>query len=334
MWAKGCGASVEPLHAAGIIRSMFIRLILLATLLTACTTTPTGRRIGPTATLRALPTARPLPVAPTLPSTATSTLIPPPTAIPEVLPPPTPIAYVVQSGDTLIGIAVRFNVTLEALEASNVGLNPNVLQPGQTIFIPPGAMDSAAPLVAPTLEALAFTVGDFNCTPTPSATTLCFGEFLNQTDQPVVNLVVQVKLGDQIATAYTPLDLILPGVAAPLSAMFPASNIGRAGATVTQADSGAGLADRFVTLTVNDLHSVIGAGSVIVSGSVTNPAPVEVKAAALIATVYNSSGAVRGYRKTVLPEPIPPQASRPFSIALPGVTDIASWAVVAQGRTR
>ena len=85
---------------------------------------------------------------------------------------------------------------------------------------------------------------------------------------------------------------------------------------------------------MNELHNLTGAGGVIVTGAVTNPAPVEVKAVAIIATVYNSSSAVAGYRKTVLPGSIPPQASLPFSIALPGVTDIARWAVVAQGRTR
>jgi len=309
---------------------MLTRFILLVTLLTACTTTPTVVPVEPTATLRALLTPTPWPVSATL--TPIPTLSP--TEAPTVSPTATPIAYIVQRGDTLIGIAVRFGVTLEALEGLNVGINPDALQLGQTILIPPGRVDAAAPLVAPTIAPLNLTVGDFNCAPTPSARTLCFSEFVNSGDQPVVNLAVQVRLGEQTATAYSPLDLIPPGVAVPLSAMFPTSTAGRAGASVTQADSGAGLADRFATLTVNDLSGVPFGGGITLSGSVTNPTTIEVQSVAVVAAVYNSSGAVVGYRKIILSDPIPSNTSASFSIILTGVADVIRWTAFAQGRTR
>jgi hypothetical protein len=194
-----------------------------------------------------------------------------------------------------------------------------------------------APPILPTptpLAPLALTIGDFNCIATPSATALCFGEFTNHTAQPIVNLAVQVTLDEQTATAYSPLDLIPPGMTIPMSAMFPAGKAGRARAVVTQADSGAGLADRFAMLAVNGLDGSTNGGFTLI-GAVFNPGPLEVKSVAVVAAVYNSSGAVAGYRKIVLPDPIPSNASAPFAIALPGVVgDAARWTVVAQGRTR
>jgi murein DD-endopeptidase MepM/ murein hydrolase activator NlpD len=44
--------------------------------------------------------------------------------------------YIVQAGDTLSQIAVRFNVSLNDLLAANPSLNPNILTPGQEVIIP------------------------------------------------------------------------------------------------------------------------------------------------------------------------------------------------------
>ncbi|HEX9926356.1 MAG TPA: LysM peptidoglycan-binding domain-containing protein [Anaerolineae bacterium] len=57
---------------------------------------------------------------------------PPPTPTPT----PTPQVYVVQPGDTLSGIAVRFDVTIEALANRNGIDRPESLRSGQTLVIP------------------------------------------------------------------------------------------------------------------------------------------------------------------------------------------------------
>mgnify|MGYP005836331311 CR=1 FL=1 len=48
----------------------------------------------------------------------------------------TPQSYTVQSGDTLGSIAIRFDVSVEALMAANNLANPNVLDIGQVLIIP------------------------------------------------------------------------------------------------------------------------------------------------------------------------------------------------------
>lgn len=83
---------------------------------------------------------------------ATATIAPTPTAT-ATLPPatPTPMVYVVQSGDTLSGIATRFNVSLEALQQANGIADPNLIAVGQQLIIPgPTPVASPTPLPTPT----------------------------------------------------------------------------------------------------------------------------------------------------------------------------------------
>lgn len=44
--------------------------------------------------------------------------------------------YTVQAGDTLSDLAQRFNTSVDELVAANSLLDPNVLQPGDTLIIP------------------------------------------------------------------------------------------------------------------------------------------------------------------------------------------------------
>ena len=107
---------------------------------------PTSEVIVITATLGATNTPVPLPSATetaTIASTPTETLPPTETAAPtETLTPtasstptPTQIIYTVQSGDTLGGIALRFGVTVEAIQALN-NLDTTLITVGQALQIP------------------------------------------------------------------------------------------------------------------------------------------------------------------------------------------------------
>jgi LysM repeat protein len=72
------------------------------------------------------------------------------------------INYKVVSGDTLWGIAAKFNVTLESIITANPGINPDKLLVGQTLIIPATeraaestpSIDQTASFVAPEVAAL------------------------------------------------------------------------------------------------------------------------------------------------------------------------------------
>lgn len=75
----------------------------------------------------------------TVTPTTTSTPPPPtPTPTPAATPTPTPApqTYTVQAGDTLLGIAERFGITVEDLQAKNELADPNNISVGQKLQLP------------------------------------------------------------------------------------------------------------------------------------------------------------------------------------------------------
>lgn len=92
---------------------------------------PTG---GSQPDLGPLPTAIILPV--TVVVATPSQVPPPPTAVATFPPSPQPTTYLVQRGDTLYSISLRFNVPLARLIQVNGLLDPNRIFVGQVIVIP------------------------------------------------------------------------------------------------------------------------------------------------------------------------------------------------------
>ncbi len=104
--------------------------------------TPTPKK--PATTVAPTPTKKPATtpatkVAPTPTVAPTGQATPKPTA-----PPATPQVYVVQPGDNLFRIALRFGTTVEALAAANNIANPALIYSGQKLTIPAGATGQPA----------------------------------------------------------------------------------------------------------------------------------------------------------------------------------------------
>ena len=133
-----------------------IGLIGLVLLGTACQPKPVG-----------LPTLTPTPsgVASTTPAgtPAASASAPPQTAAaqtaamqtPGALPTWTPVVYIVQPGDSLSGIALRFDVPIQDLSEANGIEDPNVIRAGQRLIIPGPTREPTAtvpPTSTPTPE--------------------------------------------------------------------------------------------------------------------------------------------------------------------------------------
>ena len=112
----------------------------------APTPTPTKSLVPTfTATATHTPTS-----TPTATPVATDTPVPPPTATfsPTASPTPPYVTYVVQAGDTLSSIAVRFGVTTQAIMDAN-GLSGTIINIGMELIIPSGG-SSAPPPPSPT----------------------------------------------------------------------------------------------------------------------------------------------------------------------------------------
>jgi LysM repeat protein len=80
-------------------------------------------------------------------SSSTTAPLAPLTAVPTTtVAPTTTLAqiYVIQEGDTLSGVAAKFDVSLELLIAFNEITDPNAIQLGQQLVIPPAATDDGA----------------------------------------------------------------------------------------------------------------------------------------------------------------------------------------------
>lgn len=156
--------------------------------------------------------------------TATPSRTPTPwlSAAESALPTPTPFTYTVVYGDTFIGIAGRFGISLEELMAANPGVQPNALSIGTVLLIPVGGSISDEPTPTP----VPLAVQQVLCYPTPEGGLWCFVLVQNDFAETLENLSVQVTLLDAAgravtaATAYAPLNILPPGKSMPLAVFF------------------------------------------------------------------------------------------------------------------
>lgn len=95
----------------------------------------------PTPTPPSTPTVPPTPATtdPAPEPTGAPTAEPSPELTPEPSPGATPLEYVVQRGDSIGRIALRFGVTPESIVELNQLRNPNRIFPGQVLLIPEGS---------------------------------------------------------------------------------------------------------------------------------------------------------------------------------------------------
>ncbi len=271
-------------------------------------------------------TAEPIPLLPY--STLTPTVFQPtatgelqPTLAP--LPSPTPLLYTVVANDTLIGIAVKFNVTLEALLTANPGVDPRFLSVGKVLFIPIGEAQIASAIPSPTPVSLEGP--DPVCYLTSSGGTWCFWLVTNTHAQALENLSAQINLysqnGELLAsqTALTPLNLIPAGSQAPLSAYFPPPspdwNFARAHllTAVTVSDEGTRylplqMEGLDVDIAVNGLQATARGQVRLASGSM--PASL----VWIVAVAYDAAGNVVGVRRWESSEALAPGSAQNFVV--------------------
>jgi LysM repeat protein len=183
-------------------------------LLAACTAQPPADLPpAPTPALRPYQTA-----------TVSPTSTPPLQPVETPLPTATPFTYTVQAGDTLGGIADRFRVRLDVLQAANPGISPNSMSVGTVLNIP---SDPGNPEIEPSPTPVGAPIRQVTCHPSLEAGMWCFVLVENDGADPIENLAAQVTLyspaGEAFASqpALSMLNVLPPGASLPLIVFFP-----------------------------------------------------------------------------------------------------------------
>jgi LysM repeat protein len=311
-----------------------ITLIITATLLSGC-----GRVVeAPTPTIEPLGVTL-VPPTPSPSPAAIPTDTPAPTSTPA--PSPTPIIYVIQAGDTLLGIALKFGVTVADLQQTNGIINPQSLQIGQELIIPYPSDSGGGGLMLPTPTPLPVTVQGVGLYETAVGSLWGLGEVVNAGTESLENVQVRITLmdgtGQVLASGepFTVLDVVPPGGKSPFGLLFtsPPGHYASFQAVVVRAEPSIEPGGRYARLTVTDSHGGTDGSQFRVTGIVRNDDTRSTAGLKVVVTTYDAQGQVTGYRQQAFDESLVAGKELEFSVSFaPSGGSPVNYAVAAEGR--
>jgi LysM repeat protein len=284
--------------------------------------------------------AAPLIVVATLRPTATpAPYTPAPTATPTLT--PTPIIYVIRKGDTPLGIANQFGVSLRDLQETNGITDPRGLRVGQELIIPEKtAPQDLSPTEVPT--PLPFAVENITFSYTPLGGLWSMGEIRNTSgldlEQAAVSVILLDRDGTTLAEEKTPVqvDLIAPGERAPFAVRFSEPPRAFSSYLITPTTGIRGYTGNYYRdLAVEDTSGEGERYSVYtVAGNISNIGPEDAVDVMVTVTIYDALGRVVGSRR------VPPEhnvilrgGSTKFAVQLaPICGPVADYRVTVLGR--
>jgi LysM repeat protein len=145
--------------------------------------------------------------------------------LPPTGPTATPFVHIVQQGETLLGIAIRYGVTLDELLLVNPGVDPRILSVSQEISIP-GPSGEPIDFLLPTPTAMPLTLGNVFCYPTLGGTNRCLVKITNMLGLDVEGISANISMFDPDGVflgqsqANTLTRVLPPGRATVLDATF------------------------------------------------------------------------------------------------------------------
>jgi len=138
-----------------------------------------------------------------------------------LLPTPTPFKHSVQPGDTLYGIALQYNISLDRLVSANPGIDTSLLSVGTELVIPFSDEDD---LSVPTPTPFMIPISNPYCYPSRNDGAWCMVIAENDQAIPLENISVVINIYNSNKelinnyVAITPLNNLLPGQSLPLTA--------------------------------------------------------------------------------------------------------------------
>lgn len=325
------------------------RLRCAIALLSLIATTACGGQVVSGSTPTPASLAVILPSATARPTFSPQMLTPIPTNTPA--PTPTPVVHIVQPGDTLLGIALQYGVTLDALQQINGVLRPETLQIGQQIVIPVGELSAShaggeGQFLLPTPAPAAVVITNTARYVTPVGSLWVLGEVYNPTGEPIENVQVRVGLmdegGREIASdlTFTVLDFVPATGRSPFGILFTEPPQGVAGfqALIVRAEPSYNNANRYAQLQVTAAQIERAGAGYRVTGTATNSGAWQAVDARITVTVYDAEHRVSGYRHVSLPdEQFTAGATAQFDVTVapdPSAPDVADFAAVVQARSQ
>jgi LysM repeat protein len=278
---------------------LFPVLVLEAVLVLAgCGQVITKTNPTPTVT----PTTRPMAVATLRPTATPAPYTPAPTATPTLT--PTPIIYVIRKGDTPLGIANEFGVSLRDLQDTNGITDPRTLRVGQELIIPEKAPPkNDSPTATPT--PLPFVIENVTFSHTALGGLWGLGEIRNTSGMDLEQVALSAALldaqGNTLTEEQVPvqLDLVAPGGRAPFAVRFSKPPRTFANYLITPISAIPGYTGNYYRdLIVRDTK---GEGerysTYTVSGKITNVGPEDAVDVVVTTTIYDALGRVIGTRR-------------------------------------
>jgi LysM repeat protein len=277
------------------------------------------------------------------PTQAVVQVTPTPSPTPSPTPTATPIVYIIVEGDTLLALAIDNNTTTSEIEALNPGIQPNLLQIGQQVILPPPATPSFQAAAA-TLVPLQIEIVNLNAYRTPAGSLWLVGEVANASHLAAENIQLEIGLaeagGQGIAAVTTwvtpgivpagrraPFGVLVAGVILDSeTALAPPSAAVIGGQTLV--DRG----NRYLDLAVIEPEATIEESQVAIQGQIENTGSAAAENILLVTTFYDAQGNVAGFHELVLTFTLMPGEIRPFSLtAAPPGGVVVDYEFLAQG---
>jgi LysM repeat protein len=251
---------------------------------------------------------------------------PTPSPTPSPTPTATPIVYIIEEGDTLLALAIDNNTTTAEIEALNPGIQPNLLQIGQQVILPPPATPSFQAAAA-TLVPLQIEIVNLNAYRTPSGSLWLVGEVVNNSHLAAENIQLEIGLSDVSGQGIAAVTTwVLPGIVppeskAPFGVLVPGVTVNAEvalappSAAVIGGQTLVDVGNRYLDLAVIDPEATIEESQVALQGQIENVGSETAENILLVTTFYDVQGNVTGFHELALDFSLLPGERRPFNFA-------------------